>query len=635
MSNSLLPTILQDIIHKTMYSRFLWEDGRRESWEETVARYFDFFEDFLLKNNNYKMPDRDELERAVLNLDIIPSMRALMTAGPAAWRDQVSIFNCSYLPIDRPTAFDELMYILMCGTGVGYSVERQYVNQLPTIAEDFHYTDTTITVADSKLGWAKAFKELVHLLYGGQIPKWDLSKVRPAGTPLKTFGGRASGPEPLDDLFKFSVTLFKNAAGRKLNSLECHDLACKIGEVVVVGGVRRSALISLSNLSDDRLRYAKSGEWWNVAPHRRLANNSTAYTEKPDTGQFLREWLALYDSKSGERGIFNREAAKRTAERSGRRDIDIEYGTNPCSEIYLRPAEFCNLTAAVVRENDTPETIAEKVRKATILGTYQSCATDFRYLSKRWQNNCDEERLLGVSFTGIMDNPYTSGKKGKLEELLKSLKQTCIDVNKQRAKEIGIPQSAAITCVKPSGNSSQLLDTASGIHARYAPYYIRRVRFDKKNPISQLLIATGIPHEDDIMAPASTWVFSFPIKAPKGALTRNDLNAMDQLAIWLQYKLHWCEHNPSVTITVREHEWLSVGAWVYENFDEIGGLSFLPHSDHNYKQAPYEECDKATYDKLVAAMPTAIDWSQLHERDDQTTGSQELACGGKDSCEII
>lgn len=636
-NNNYFPTLYQEIIFYTMYSRFDWDLKRRETWSETVERYFSHFRGYLKQHQNYTIPTQleKELKESILNLSVIPSMRALATCGPAADRDGIAIYNCSYVPIDRPTSFDEIMFVLLNGTGVGYSVERQYVNKLPEVADEFHQSDICLKVPDSKLGWAKSFKELIHLLYGGQVPTWDLSQIRPKGAPLKTFGGRASGPEPLDDLFKFAVATFKAAEGRKLNSLECHDLVCKIGDVVVAGGVRRSALISLSNLSDDRMRHAKAGEWWNTHGHRRLANNSAAYTEKPDVGQFMREWLALYDSKSGERGIFNRWEANKTCERIGRREYENwEFGTNPCGEIILRPFEFCNLSAVVIRATDTLETLKEKVRLATILGTYQACVTNFRYVSKRWAQNCEEERLLGVSFTGIMDNELTH--KGNLEETLTTLREVAIATNREFAKKLGINPSAAITCVKPSGNSSSLLDSASGIHPRYADYYIRRVRIDKTNPIANMLIDQGFPHEEDVMAPTTTWVFSFPIKSPKGCLTRTDLTAIEHLELWLQYKRYWCEHNPSITVYVKEHEWFEVGSWVYKHFDEIGGLTFLPHSDHTYRQAPYEEITELQYVELVDSLPEWLDWEALskYEETDNTTVAQELACTAG-ACEIM
>jgi len=639
MPSNYLPTSYQEFIHLSRYSRWLPEQGRRETWEETIARYFDFFTEHLQETCDYKLSDklRSELEEAVLTQKVMPSMRCLMTAGEALKRENIAGYNCSYIAVDKPHAFDEILYVLMNGTGVGFSVERQYVSQLPIVAEEFHSTDTTIMVADSKLGWAKALKELIGLLYAGQVPMWDLSKVRPAGAPLKTFGGRASGPEPLNQLFEFCVTTFKNAAGRKLNSVECHDIVCKIAEIVVVGGVRRSALISLSNLSDDRMRHAKAGQWWNDHGQRALANNSACYTEKPDIGIFMDEWKALYDSKSGERGIFNRQSANMMATASGRRDVgDYEFGTNPCSEIILRSREFCNLSEVVVRPNDTWDDLAEKVRLATILGTFQSSLINFKYISSTWKKNCEEERLLGVSMTGIMDNPLTNGKKGKdLAEQLEKLKAIAVDTNAHMSKLLGINQSVAITCVKPSGTVSQLVDAASGIHARHNPYYIRTVRGDKKDPLTQMMVDAGFPVEDDQMNPSHTSVFSFPMKIDKGAVFRTDMSAIEQLEMWLIYQKHWCEHKPSITVSVKEHEWLDVGAWVYNHFDYMSGVSFLPFSDHTYAQAPYQDTDEAGYKELLAKMPKDVDWSKLaeYEASDMTVGAQELACAAG-FCEI-
>ena len=602
MPNNYLPTSYQEFIHLSRYSRWLPDNNRRETWDETVGRYFDFFVEHLKEMHNFTLNDdlRKELENAVLDLRVMPSMRCLMTAGEALKRENIAGYNCSYVAVNRVHAFDEILYILMNGTGVGFSVERQHVNQLPHVADEFHHTDTTITVADSKLGWAKGLKELIGMLYIGQIPRWDLSKVRPAGAPLKTFGGRASGPEPLESLFNFTVNIFQNAPSRKLSSIECHDLVCKIAEVVVVGGVRRSALISLSNLSDDRMRHAKTGQWWNTEPQRALANNSACYTEKPDIGTFMDEWKALYESKSGERGIFNRESAIKQAEKNGRRDSEHEFGTNPCSEIILRSREFCNLSEVVVRPTDTEETLKEKVRLATILGTIQSTLTNFRYVSTVWKNNCEEERLLGVSLTGIMDNKLLNGKinrsSGTLESLLQNLRKLAIDTNKAFAHTLGIKQSAAITCIKPSGTVSQLVDAASGIHARHNPYYIRTVRGDKKDPLTKMMVDEGFPVEDDVMNPSHTAVFSFPMQANKDAIFRTDMTAIKQLELWKIYQEHWCEHKPSVTISVKEHEWLDVGAWVYDNFDMMSGVSFLPFSEHTYKQAPYQDIQKEEYE---------------------------------------
>jgi ribonucleoside-diphosphate reductase alpha chain len=635
-----LPTEYQQFIHLSRYSRFLWNEGRRETWSETVSRYFDFFDEDLMDKHGFELSakDRSELEEAVLDLRVMPSMRCLMTAGPALKKENIAGYNCSYLAIDRVQAFDELLYILMNGTGVGFSVERQFVTKLPVVAEDFNDTETTITVADSKIGWAKALKELLALLWQGQVPQWDMSKVRPAGAPLKTFGGRASGPGPLEDLFKFAVKIFQGAAGRKLSSLECHDLVCKIAEIVVVGGVRRSALISLSNLSDDRMRDAKAGQWWEHNTQRALSNNSACYTERPDIGIFMDEWKSLYDSKSGERGLFNRASAKKQVEKTGRREVDHEFGTNPCSEIILRDREFCNLSEVVIRATDSVESLKEKVRLATILGTFQSILTNFKYLSKKWNENCTEERLLGVSLTGIMDNDLTNGRRG-LEEtakVLEELKSVAVETNKEWAAKIGIPQSASVTCVKPSGTVSQLTDAASGIHARHNPYYVRTVRGDKKDPLAIMMADMGFPCEDDVMKPDHTLVFSFPMKSPDQAVFRTDMTAIEQLELWKVYQDAWCEHKPSVTISVKEEEWMDVGAWCYKYFDYMSGVSFLPFSDHTYRQAPYQDCSEDEYQKLLGEMPKNVDWSLLsnYESTDLTLGAQEMACAAG-GCEIV
>ena len=636
-----LPTYYQQFIHLSRYSRWLEKENRRETWEETVERYFSFFNEHLEQNNNFKISAdlRSELKNAVLNLEIMPSMRSLMTAGEALKRDNTAGYNCSYVAVNRVRAFDEILYILMCGTGVGFSVERQYVEKLPTIAEQFTNSDTTIIVQDSKAGWAKAFRELVSLLIGGQVPRWDLSKIRPTGARLKTFGGRASGPKPLEDLFRFTVDTFKRAAGRKLTSIECHDIVCKVAEIVVVGGVRRSALISLSNLTDERMRDAKTGAWWNDNPQRALANNSVAYKEKPEIGTFMDEWVSLYKSKSGERGIFNRDAAKKTVAKLGdRRDPNYEFGTNPCSEIILRDCEFCNLTEVIVRTDDTFDSLKRKVRLATILGTWQASLTHFPYLSSNWEKNCKEEALLGVSLTGIMDNKMMHDRNDfyhELPEILTALKQEAINTNKDWADKIGINPAAAITCVKPSGTVSQLTDAASGIHPRHSEYYIRTVRADRKDPLCQMMIDMGFPAEPCVMKPDHTMVFSFPMKA-EGSVTRNDLTAIEHLDLWLTYQRYWCEHKPSITITVRENEWMEVGAFVYKHFDEISGISFLPHSDHSYQQAPYQECTKIAYTALAVEMPKNVDWSLLekYEKTDTTASSQTFACTG-DKCELV
>ena len=619
--------VYQSYIHKSRYARYLPDQKRRETWEETVWRYVNYFRD----RKQIDAETAVELHNAIYNMDVMPSMRAMMTAGEALDRDNVAGFNCSYITIDHPRAFDEMMYILMCGTGVGFSVERQYIQKLPEVAETFHDTDTTIHVADSKIGWAKSYRELVSLLYSGQLPSWDVSKVRPAGSPLRTFGGRASGAEPLVELFKFTVETFKKAAGRKLSSIECHDICCKIAQIVVVGGVRRSALISLSNLTDDRIRRAKHGQWWVDAPHRGLANNSACYTEKPDFEAFLNEWSSLYESRSGERGFFSRVASQRQAEKNGRRDPNQDFGTNPCSEIILRPNQFCNLSEVVVRNQDTADDLRRKVRLAAILGTLQATLTDFRYLRSKWKQNTEEEALLGVSMTGIMDSKLTNGYNKGLPTLLEALKNEAIKTNKEWAKKLGINQAAAITCVKPSGTVSQLVDSASGIHGRFADYYIRRVRADVRDPLCEVLKEAGVPHEVDINSP-TTLVFSFPQKAPKGSVIASSQTGMEQLELWNVYQKHWCEHKPSITVYYTDDEFLSIGNWLYNNFDDCSGVSFLPYSDHSYQQAPYEAIDEETYKELKKTSPTQISWD-ITENSDVTEGAQTLACTGG-ACEI-
>ena len=626
----------QSFIHKSRYARWLEEEGRRETWEETVHRYINFFKERKQLDDE----SGQEIYDAIHAMEVMPSMRCMMTAGEALKRDNVAGFNCSYLHIDHPRAFDELMYVLMCGTGVGFSVERNFITKLPEVAESFHKTSSTIVVSDSKLGWASAFRELIAMLYAGKLPQWDMSRVRPAGARLKTFGGRASGPEPLQDLFHFCVSVFQKAAGRKLTSIECHDVCCKIADIVVVGGVRRSALISLSNLSDQRMSKAKSGQWWIDQGQRRLANNSVAYTEKPDFEAFLTEMKNLYESKSGERGLFSRVAAQKIAARNGRRDATHEFGTNPCSEIILRSNEFCNLSEVVVRANDTLETLKEKVRKATIIGTLQSTLTDFRYLRVRWKRNTEEEALLGVSLTGIMDHDVLGGKNGTAESpmlatWLEEMKDVSIKTNKEWAEKLGVNQSVAITCVKPSGTVSQLVDSASGIHPRFSKHYIRRVRSDKKDPLALYMEQAGFPVENDVMSPSSV-VFSFPVKAPESSTCVKEVGAMEQLALWKTYQNHWCEHKPSVTVYYTDSEYLQVAQWIWENFDMCSGISLLPTSDHVYQQAPYEDINAEKYDELVAAMPQNVNWEELSqfEKEDNTTGSQELACVGG-ACEIV
>jgi len=633
MSNA-LPTDYQHFIAVSRYARWLPEENRRETWFETVSRYTDY----VCSKADVDTDTREEIWDAIYQLQVMPSMRALMTAGPALERDNTAGYNCSYLPIDDAKAFDEAMYILLCGTGVGFSVERQYVAKLPEVPAELVDSDEIIVVSDSKEGWAKALRKLISTLYSGKVPSWDVSKVRPAGARLGVFGGRASGPAPLVDLFSFTIKLFRDNAGRKLSSYDCHNLMCKVGEVVVSGGVRRSAMISLSNLSDGRMRHAKSGTWWETAPQMALANNSVSYTDKPDGETFLREWTSLVESKSGERGIFNRIAAKKQAAKYGRRDSEHEFGTNPCSEIILRPYQFCNLTEVVIRADDTPASIERKVELATIMGTIQSTFTNFPYLRKIWKTNTEEERLLGVSLTGIMDCKWTNGRGEKgfhLSEFLEKMRRRAVETNQRWAKLLDIPESKAITCVKPSGTVSQLVDSSSGIHARHSPYYIRTVRGDNKDPLTLFLKEQGVPSEADVMKPDTQTVFSFPMKSPADAVTRHDMTAIEQLEMWLVYQRHWCEHKPSVTVTVRDDEWMEVGAFVFKHFDEMSGVSFLPHSEHTYQQAPYQDCTKDVYDKLSSEFGH-IDWVKLqdYEKEDTTNSSQTFACSG-DSCEIV
>ena len=632
MKSNYLPTDYQTFIATSRYARWLEGVGRRETWGETVNRYMTNIAGKYLADNPDTM---EEIESAILSLSVMPSMRSLMTAGIAAERDNTCMYNCSYLPVDDPKSFDEAMFILLCGTGVGFSVERQFISKLPEVPTLFE-SETTVVIKDSKEGWAKGLRQVLALLWAGEIPKWDVSKVRPAGAKLKTFGGRASGPAPLVDLFNFAVSTFKASQGHRLSSLECHDLMCKIGEVVVVGGVRRSAMISLSNLSDDRMRYAKSGDWWKTEQQRGLANNSVAYTEKPDSMSFMREWTALMESGSGERGIFNRQASVKQAAKNGRRESCYDFGTNPCSEIILRPNQFCNLTEVVIRANDTVEDLADKVRLATILGTIQSTYTHFPYLRKMWQSNTATERLLGVSLTGIMDNKLMTLANDGLSETLEHLRDVAISTNAEWADRLGIPHSTAITCVKPSGTVSQLVDSASGIHARHSPYYIRTVRGDNKDPLTQFMIDQGIPNEPDVMKPDATTVFSFPMQSPLGAVHTADMTAIEQLDMWLMYQRHWCEHKPSVTINVKKDEWLEVGAFVYKHFDEMSGVSFLPFNEHTYQQAPYQDCDKDHYLAIKDISPKSIDWTKFseYEQEDNTSGMQTMACTG-DVCEMV
>ena len=649
-NDNYLPTEFQRFIHTSRYAKFI--DGRRETWSETVGRYIDNVVYNEIGGDHENTPIIEELEQAILGCEVMPSMRALMTAGPALDRSNIAGFNCSYTPIDHPQTFSEVLYILLNGTGVGFSCEQKYVDSLPQVPPFIIDGSELIIIEDSKEGWAYAYQDLLNLLWMGRQPDWDLSRVRPAGAPLKTFGGRASGPEPLEKLFNHTVKIFKEAEGRKLTAIEVHSLVCMIGQVVVVGGVRRSALISLSDLGDDDMRDAKSGEWWIDNQHFALSNNSVAYEHTPTSTEFMEEWLSLAKSGSGERGIFNREAARRHAEMIGRDHMN-EFGTNPCSEIVLRgqridpetgkgiPAtggQFCNLTEVVVRATDTPVDLERKIRLATILGTIQATLTSFPYLRPIWGENTRHEALLGVSMTGIMDNAYTNGLNGYgLGALLRHLRNVAIETNHKWAQKLGINTAAAVTCVKPSGTVSSLVDSASGIHARHSPYYVRTVRADNRDPLCSMMRDAGFPHAPCVYNGATTTVFSFPMKAPAGALTRNDMTAIEQLEMWLEYQTNFCCHKPSITVSVRDHEWPEVGGWVFKNFDLASGISFLPHSDHTYEQAPYQDITPAQYERLLEQMPKGVDWSRLADYEqgrDHTTASQELACTGG-VCDVV
>jgi ribonucleoside-diphosphate reductase alpha chain len=634
-----LPTYYQQFIHKSRYARWIESENRREEWDETISRYMAFMSAHLMKKHDYKIDNKlyHQLYEAIVKQDIMPSMRCVMTAGKALERDNTAGYNCSYLPVDDPKSFDEAMYILMCGTGVGFSVERNYVNKLPEVPEQLFRAEEIIIVNDSKEGWAKALRKLLALLWSGEIPNWDLSRVRPAGSILKTFGGRASGPAPLESLFKFIVMTFKNAKGRKLSSLECHDIMCKVGEVVVSGGVRRSAMISLSNLSDDRMRHAKTGEFYKLQPQRQMSNNSVAYTEKPDMKTFMREWLSLAESGTGERGMFYRGAAQNKAQENGRRDSTWDFGTNPCSEIILRPYQFCNLSEVIVRGDDSIDDISKKVELATILGTFQSTLTNFPYLRKIWQKNTEEERLLGVSMTGILDNSFMSGAKNvsDLKNFLMHLRDVTKEVNKEWAEFLNISPSASITCIKPEGTTSCVAGTSSGLHPRHSKHYIRRVRLDTKDPIGQLMIDAGVPHEPCVMRPDNTMVFSFPVQSPTSSICQESLGAIRHLELWELYQIYYCDHKPSITISYTDDEFLSIGAWVWDRWNWVSGISFLPKVDHVYEQAPFEEVNSETYSTLLDAMPEEIDWSKLseYEKEDETKHNHTLACSSG-SCEI-
>jgi len=616
-------------IHKSRYARFLDDFGRRETWGETVDRVVSFWKE-RISNNIISDADFQEISDAIYNHEVMPSMRAMWSAGDALAQNPFRGYNCSFTAIDHIRCFDEILYILMAGTGVGFSAEAQYVTKLPIINDNFAKSERTISIEDSAEGWAKGLRKLIAELYLGNEHNWDYSKIRPEGARLKTMGGRASGPEPLKELFSFVTMKFKLAAGRKLTSLEVHDIVCKIAEVVVVGGVRRSALISLSDLGDPEVRDCKSGRWWETAAHRALANNSAVYDSKPSMAVFMDEWIALMKSGSGERGIYNRGGARAMA--PDRRTGDLIVGCNPCAEIQLRSGQLCNLTEVVARQGDTKEDLLRKVKMATILGTLQASLTDFKYVRKVWQKNCEEEALLGVSLTGIQDCELLQNPTA---DLLSTLKCEAQRTNEFYSDIIGINSSTAITTVKPSGTVSQLVDSASGIHGRFADYYIRAVRQANNDPLTTFLKDQGVPNEEDVMNPAKTTVFYFPIKSPKGAVLANEQGAIQQLENWKTYQKYWSEHSVSVTVYVKDEEWLEVGSWVYKNFSYITGVSFLPYSEHTYQQAPYTPCTEQEYIKAVHAMPhVCFEDLVNYESTDNTEGSQTLACGAG-GCEIL
>lgn len=630
--------VYQQFIHLSRYARWRDDLGRRESWSETVERYVDYMAEKVSRDTDFEVTDvlKEDLRESILNRDVLPSMRALMTAGPALERENIAGYNCSYLAVDHPRSFDEALYILMNGTGVGYSVEQQDVTQLPSIPMRNDEDIVMFTVPDSKRGWAEALKHVLDCLYEGRMPAWDLSQIREAGARLKTFGGRASGPEPLNDLLRFVMRVFYFAQGRKLTPLEAHEIMCKIGEVVVVGGVRRSALICLTDLDDLEMRDAKNGKFWETKPHLSLANISAVYDKKPSRYDFDKEFDALVASGSGERGIFSRYGAKAAAKEINRKAGPLK-GTNPCGEIVLRNNQFCNLSTVVVRPEDTLEELKEKVVRAAYLGTFQATLTNFDYLRPIWKENTEEERLLGVSLSGLFGHPVLSGRKGMemLEEWLFEMRMAAKFANIYLSGLLGINPAAAVTCIKPEGTTSQLVGVSSGSHPWFAEQYIRNVRGDVKDPLSQFLSAVGIPSETDIISDQNL-VFSFPIAAPEGALTREDLTAVEHLELWAAYREHWTDHNPSVTINVRDNEWDEVREWVWENFDKITGVSFLPYDDHVYEQAPYVPVSDKEFEDLQAKMPEHIDWSELSffEATDETNGSQELSCMSG-ACDIV
>jgi ribonucleoside-diphosphate reductase alpha chain len=631
-------SLYQQVIFKTRYARWVEEEGRRENWDETVKRYCDYFEDHLKEKHSHKIPRKvlKEVYDSIYNLEVMPSMRTLMTSGKALESAEVANYNCAFLVVDAVRAFSEHMYVLMCGAGSGFSVERRFTEKLPEVPEELHPSDTTIIVADSRKGWCAAYNQYLNLLFAGNIAKVNVDKVRKEGTRLKTFGGYASGPGPLLDLFKHTEEIFRGAQGRQLRPIEVFSIMCYIAQIVVVGGVRRSATIALFDKDDIEMRTAKSGYWFNdpKRKHYAMANISAVFETKPAAAEFMDIWRDLVASKAGEPGILNRKALWEGAEAIGRatRYEDgsrIPYGVNPCSEIVLQPYSFCNLTGAAIRPEDTLEDIKKKVRVATIIGTWQATVTDFDYLRKVWQSNVEDERLLGVCLAGIMDHPVLSQTTEESARWENELRELAWEVNKSIAEDIGINTTASVTAIKPAGNSGELYDVASGIHPRYAPYYIRSIRQSNGDPMTEFLKATGIPHEVSVQN-ARDSIFYFPVKSPEGAICAKDRTAIQQLEHWLHMKRNYATHTISATVYVREHEWIAVGAWVYDNFNEVTGLSFLPYDDHIYQQAPYTPCSAEDYEKARGKMPEEIDWSLLKhfEQSDSTTVSQEFACTG-------
>ena len=624
---------LGEFIYYRTYSRWIDDEGRRETWVETVDRYINFMRENLGKRLSDK--EYSEVRQAILSHEAMPSMRLLQFAGKAARTTNVCAYNCSFIAPTKLEDFAEIMYISMCGTGAGFSVESQYIQQLPVIKRQSGKLRHVHVIDDSKEGWCDALTLGLKTWYAGEDVQFDYSRLRPAGARLKTMGGKSSGPDPLRELLTFARATVLKRQGRRLTNLDAHDIICKIGEIVVAGGVRRSALISLSDLDDVEMRDAKKGQFYITEPQRSLANNSAVYNEKPGAEEFMREWLALMESHSGERGIFNRGGLRETFPERRTKMLEERIdtiGTNPCGEILLQPKQFCNLSEIVARAEDTPGSLMRKMKIATLLGTYQSTLTNFPYLSREWKEHCEEERLLGVSITGQWDSPAV-----RKPEMLKKLRDAAVVYNREYAKRFTVSPSTCITCTKPSGTLSQMVDCASGMHPRHAPYYIRRVRIASTDALFQMLRDQGVPYHPEVgqnMETATTFVIDFPVKAPDAAIFRDQVPALELLEYWKDVKENYTEHNPSVTISVGDDEWLKTGNWVYENWKIVGGLSFLPRSNHVYKLAPYEEIDEKAYHELLERF-AHVDFSKIvtYEREDGTENKRELACASG-TCEV-